>query len=172
MGAVLLLNASFEPLKVISWQRAVCLLFLDKIEILEEYDHEIRSVSIAIKAPAVVRLLSYVKAGSRVPPFSRFNIFARDGFQCQYCRKMLTSKEATLDHVLPRSHGGKTSWDNVVCCCRACNIKKGSRTPEQAKMKLLKKPVRPGWLPVLQLRLNGKYHPSWEIFLETYSKST
>ena len=172
MGAVLLLNASFEPLRVISWQRAVCLFFLDKIEVLEEYDHEIRAVSVAIKAPAVVRLLSYVKAGKRVPPFSRFNIMARDGFKCQYCTKALSTKEATLDHVVPRSKGGTTCWENMVCCCKACNIKKGSRTPEQVKMKLLKKPVRPGWLPVLQLRLNGKVHPSWETFLKAYQKST
>lgn len=165
MEAVLLLNASFEPLRVISWQRAVSLFFLEKIEVLEEYDHEIRSVSIAIKAPAVVRLLNYVKPGKRVPPFSRFNIFARDNFRCQYCGRSLSAKQATLDHVLPRSRGGKTCWENVVCCCRACNIKKGARTPEQARMKLHKVPVRPGWLPVLQLRLNGKDNPAWHIFL-------
>ncbi|MCB0319809.1 MAG: HNH endonuclease [Bdellovibrionales bacterium] len=172
MGAVLLLNASYEPLKVISWRRAITLFFSEKVEVVEEYDHEIRSVSIAIKAPAVVRLLSYVKAGKRTPPLSRFNILARDGFRCQYCGKNLSAREATLDHVIPRSKGGKTSWDNVVCCCRACNIEKGSRTPSQALMRLAQTPVRPDWLPVLQFRFNGRIHPSWETFLSAYSQSS
>lgn len=171
MGAVLLLNASYEPLRVISWQRAVTLFFSEKVEIVEEYEHEIRSVSVAIKAPAVVRLLRYVKIGRRTPPFSRFNILARDSFECQYCRESLTSKSATLDHILPRSRGGKTSWENVVCCCKSCNVTKGSRTLKEAGMKLLKKPIRPDWLPVLQIRLNGNVPNTWEIFLSSYSRS-
>lgn len=169
MGAVLLLNASFEPIKVISWQKAVCLFFTEKVEIIEEYEHEIRSVSVAIKAPAVVRLLKYVRAGERVPPFSRFNILARDGFKCQYCRVDLNVKQATLDHVIPRSKGGKTSFENVVCCCRTCNIKKGSRTPEQARMRLIREPFRPDWLPVLKFRFDGRIHPAWETFLSAFS---
>ncbi len=170
MAAVLLLNASYEPLKVISWQRAVTLFFSDKVEIVEEYSHEIRSVSLAIKAPSVVRLLSYVNIGQKSPPLSRFNIFARDGFKCQYCTKPLNTGTATLDHVLPRSKGGKTRWTNVVCCCKPCNTKKGSKTPEQAGMKLLKKPEQPHWLPVLHVKLNGRIPRSWNIFLAALTR--
>ena len=165
MQTVLLLNASYEPLKVITWQRAVTMFFLGKVEVVEEYDHQIHSVSLVIKAPAVVRLLQFVNSGRRTPPLSRANILARDNFQCQYCTRELAVKEATLDHVVPRSQGGKTSWENIVCACGACNRRKGGRTPKEARMKLLKTPVRPDWLPVLTIRLNGKIPLSWKLFL-------
>jgi 5-methylcytosine-specific restriction endonuclease McrA len=171
LQTVLLLNASYEPLKVITWQRAVTMFFLGKVEVVEEYDHQIHSVSLVIKAPAVVRLLQFVNSGRRSPPLSRTNILARDNFQCQYCSKELAVKEATLDHVLPRSQGGKTSWENIVCACGACNRKKGGRTPKEARMKLLKMPVRPDWLPVLTIRLNGKIPLSWQLFLTRDSHS-
>ena len=165
MQPVLLLNSSFEPLKVISWQRAVTMFFMGKIEVVEEYEHQIRSVSLVIKAPAVVRLLRFVKMGRKSPPLCRSNILARDNFQCQYCARDLTTREATLDHVIPRSRSGKTTWDNIVCCCAACNRKKGGRTPAEARMHLLSKPVRPDWLPVLTIRLNGNIPRSWHLFL-------
>jgi 5-methylcytosine-specific restriction endonuclease McrA len=142
------------------------MLFLGKIEILEEYEHDIRSVSVVIKAPAVVRLLRFFRPGRRSPPLSRGNILARDNFQCQYCSRELTVKEATLDHVVPRSQGGKTTWENIVCCCAACNRKKGGRTPKEARMALLSKPVRPDWLPVLHIKLHGKIPPAWHTFLQ------
>ncbi len=163
--SVLLLNSSFEPIRVISWQRAVTMFFMGKVEIVQEYEKEIRSVSLVIKAPAVVRLLRFVHLGRKSPPLCRTNILARDNFRCQYCEKELTSREATLDHVLPRIHGGKTAWENIVCCCSACNRKKGGRTPQQAHMTLMKKPVRPDWLPVLNLRFNGNIPHSWHEFL-------
>lgn len=165
MQSVLLLNTSFEPLKVISWQRAVSMFFLGKVEVLEEYEQEIRSVSLVIRAPAVVRLLSFVKIGQKAPPLSRSNILARDNFQCQYCARDLNTKEATLDHVVPRSQGGRTSWVNIVCCCSSCNRKKGGRTPVEARMALLKKPIRPDWLPVLNIKFHGKVPLSWYYFL-------
>lgn len=165
MEAVLLLNSSFEPLRVISWQKAVTMCFLGKVEVVQEYDRNIRSVSLVIKAPAVVRLLRYVRIGRRTPPLCRTNILARDGFQCQYCAKSLTSREATLDHVIPRSQGGKTTWDNVVCCCAHCNRKKGGCTPHEARMVLLSRPERPDWLPVLSFKLNGKVPSLWHSFL-------
>ena len=170
MTAVLLLNASYEPIRVISWQHAITLFFKDKVEVVEEYDHEIRSVSVAFKAPSIVRLLRYVNIGSRTPPFSRFNILARDRFQCQYCASNLTNKEATLDHIVPRSKGGKTSWENVVCCCKTCNVKKGAKTLDQIGFRLKVKPIRPDWLPVLHLRLHGNVPSSWQNFLEAYRK--
>lgn len=167
MQSVLLLNASYEPLKVISWQRAVTLFFMGKVEVVEEYDHHIRSVSLVLRAPAVVRLLQFVKIGRKSPPLCRANILARDDFECQYCGHELSSKEATLDHVVPRSQGGRTSWENIVCCCPSCNRRKGGRTPAEARMLLRKKPVKPDWLPVLNMRLNGKVPLSWQLFLRS-----
>lgn len=139
--------------------------FMGKVEIVHEYDHTIHSVSVAIKAPAVVRLLQFVRIGRRSPPLCRTNILARDGFECQYCARALSAKEATLDHVIPRSQNGKTCWENVVCCCPPCNRKKGGRTPKEARMLLLSKPVKPDWLPVLSMRLNGRIPTSWQTFL-------
>lgn len=171
MDHVLLLNASYEPLRIISWRRAVTLFFTGKVEVLEEYEHDIRSVSIVIRAPAVVRLLSFVKMGRRCPPLSRPNVLARDRFTCQYCRRGLSSREATLDHVIPKSQGGTTEWENVVTCCPTCNRKKGGRTPKQAGMPLERHPIRPDWLPVLNIRLNGNVPLSWQTFLLAYMQS-
>ena len=170
MGPVLLLSATYEPIRVISWQNAITMFFLGKVEVLEEYDHDIRSVSLVIKAPAVVRLLRFFRPGRRSPPLSRGNILARDNFTCQYCGRELTAKEATLDHVLPRSQGGRTTWENIVCCCAPCNRKKGGRTPREARMLLLSKPVKPDWLPVLHIKLHGKIPPTWHTFLQPLSK--
>ena len=171
MQAVLLLNASYEPLKVISWQRAVCLFFSGKVEIIEEYNQEIRSVSIIIKAPAVVRLLEYVKLGIKKPALSRTNILARDGFRCQYCLKELNYKNATLDHIIPRSKGGKASWQNLVCCCAKCNRKKGNSSLEQVKMKLAKTPIRPEWLPVIRINIKEDVPTKWSAFIEAFTRN-
>jgi 5-methylcytosine-specific restriction endonuclease McrA len=141
------------------------MFFMGKVEVVDEYEHDIRSVSLIIRAPAVVRLLEYIKIGRKSPPLCRSNILARDNLECQYCLKQLTSKEATLDHVVPRSQGGKTSWENVVCSCAGCNRKKGGRTPAQAKMYLNKKPLKPSWLPVINMRFHGKIPRSWQTFL-------
>lgn len=165
MQSVLLLNSSFEPLKVIPWQRAITLVFCGKVEIVEEYDHHIRSVSLAFKAPAVVRLLKFAKIGRRDPPLCRTNVLARDDFECQYCGVELTSKEATLDHVVPRSKGGKTTWQNLVVACGFCNRKKGGRTPSEARMPLRKAPVKPSWLPVLSVKFKGNVPIAWSTFL-------
>ena len=165
MQTVLLLNASYEPLKVITWQKAVTMFFLGKVEVVEESDREVHSISLVIRVPAVVRLLKFAKIGRRSPPLSRINILARDNFTCQYCAKPQTVKEATLDHVKPRSQGGKTSWENIVCCCAHCNRKKGGRTPQEAKMLLLTTPRKPDWLPILTMRFNGGIPKAWQLFL-------
>jgi len=165
MRAALLLNASYEPLKVISWQKAVTLFLSGKVEVVEEYEDNIRSVSFVIKAPAVVRLLRFVKMGQRKPPLTRLNVIARDRFQCQYCGDELSPRDATLDHVKPRSQGGTTTWTNVVTCCSSCNRRKGGRTPREARMALLNTPVQPDWLPVLRFRLNENVPESWLNFL-------
>lgn len=142
------------------------MFFMGKVEVIEEYDHDIRSVSLIIKAPAVVRLLKFVRLGKKSPPLCRSNVLARDNFQCQYCERVLSSKEATLDHVHPRSQGGKTCWENIVCCCSGCNRKKGGRTPEQARMHLKRRPEKPTWLPVLNIRFHGKIPEPWHTFLD------
>lgn len=165
MKATLLLNASFEPLHVISWQKAVTLSFLGKVEIVDEYEDEIHSVAICLKVPAVVRLLNYVGFVKKQPPFSRLNLLIRDEHACQYCRKELNTKSLTIDHILPKSQGGQTTWENIVAACNPCNRKKGGRTPEQANMKLAKAPRKPEWLPVISLRLNKTLPHSWTLFL-------
>lgn len=148
----LLLNATYEPLRVISWQRAVILWFEEKVEVLEEYnDFDLTSVSITIKCPAVVRLLSYVSSKKHRVKFSRVNVFARDNYTCQYCGKQPGTSQLTYDHVLPRSKGGKTVWENIATCCIGCNSRKADRTPAGARMVLLSKPIKPDWSPRTKL---------------------
>ncbi len=149
----LVLDQSYQPHRVISWQRAICMFFEDKIEILEEYDEDIRSVSITIKMPAVVRLLRKVRRKKRPIRFSRVNVALRDDYSCQYCGDSLPLKKLTYDHVVPRSRGGATNWENIVMCCYPCNDRKGSKTPEQAGMKLRKVPIKPKYLPAIVFRL-------------------
>ena len=140
MEATLLLNSSFEPLKVISWQRAITLLFAGKVEVVEEYSREIHSVTFSLKLPSVLRLLKYVRVKkNRIIRFSRANIYARDHHRCQYCGNVRRSDELTFDHVIPVSRGGGKSWDNIVTACIECNRKKGGKTPRQARMGLVKK---------------------------------
>lgn len=143
------------------------MFFLGKVEVVEEYEDDIRSVSLVIKAPAVVRLLRYFRAGRKSPPLTRGNILARDNFTCQYCSKELSPREATLDHVIPRAQSGRTTWENIVCACGGCNRKKGGRTPKEARMILLTKPHRPDWLPVLNIKLHGNIPKPWFGFLTT-----
>lgn len=147
----LLLTPWFAPHQVISWQTAVTLSFLGKVEVLETYDDEVRSPSVVIRAPAVVRLKRHPGTRRRGVKFSRTNVFARDGFRCQYCATELAAGELTYDHVVPRVQGGKTTWENIVAACYGCNAKKRDRTPEQAGMTLLRRPVRPKSLPAVPI---------------------
>ena len=166
MEKTLLLNITYEPLRVITWQKAITLLTLGKVEVIEEYDREVHSVSFAIKLPAVVRLLRWVKWREKPVKFSRRNIYVRDHGKCQYCGKALSHQEITYDHVIPKSQGGKTSWENVVTCCLKCNGKKGGRTPQQAGMALLNVPKRPKWNMTVRLTIGIKQTPeSWRDYL-------
>ena len=166
MEQVLLLNITFEPLKVINWKKAIVMLTLGKVEVIEEYTREIHSVSFAIKLPAVVRLLRFVKRPKTPVRFSRQNIYIRDNHRCQYCGKRLAPDELTWDHILPRASGGKTEWKNVVTCCIKCNRKKGGRVPSEASMSLVKKPSIPKWLPILKITLHFKHTPqSWRDYI-------
>lgn len=144
----LVLNASYEPVARVPWQRAITLLFSGKVEVVEEYDNRtVRSVSFELKMPSVVRFLRYLKRRKPVVRFSRENVYARDEGRCQYCRRPVTRAEATYDHVVPRAQGGHTCWENIVISCVGCNQRKGGRTPEQARMALTKPPVKPSRLP-------------------------
>lgn len=150
----LVLDQGYQPHRIISWQRAVTLLFAGKVEVVEEYDEDIRSVTITIKMPAVVRLLRAVRGKKRAVKFSRINVATRDDFRCQYCSERKVLRKLTYDHVVPRSQGGRTTWDNIVMACYECNEAKGDRTPQQAGMRLRKQPAKPKWLPVVAFRID------------------
>ncbi len=142
------------------------MLVLEKVEMVRHYDHMLRSMSWSLKLPAVVRLVSYVRRHRIRIAFSRRNVFLRDKHQCQYCSKKMSAHELTCDHVIPRSKGGNTSWDNLVAACPPCNRKKRDRTPEQAKMKLLTSPARPEVLPPFYNRMEKERAPEpWRDFL-------
>ena len=166
MEQVLLLNISYEPLKIIDWKKAITMLCLGKVEVIEESSHEIHSVSFTIKLPSVVRLLKMVKRNKSPVKFSRQNIYARDRYKCQYCGERFQSEELTYDHILPKSRGGKTEWENIVTCCVECNRKKGGRTPQEASMKLIRKPVCPAWVPAARITIGFREVPqSWRDYL-------
>jgi 5-methylcytosine-specific restriction endonuclease McrA len=162
----LVLSQAYEPVKVISWRRALTLLTLGKVEVLEEHDWSIRTVTVVIKAPAVVRLLRTFRRRKQVVKFSRVNIYARDKYACQYCREKKPIAELTYDHVVPRRFGGRTTWTNIVTACQACNLRKGARTPVQAGMPLRAAPVRPDWVPAVAITVSLHSAPdAWRDYL-------
>ena len=166
MERTLVLTQSYEPLKVISWQRAITLLTLGKVEVIEEYDRDIHSTRLVFKCPAVIRLLNAFKRHKKPVKFSRVNIFARDHYKCQYCGTRGKLADLTYDHVTPTCQGGKTVWKNIVTACYDCNARKRDRTPQQANMKLLCKPVQPRWVPAMTIRINQKHAPdAWASYL-------
>ena len=148
MMRTLLLTPWMAPQKVIPWERAVVLVVLGKVDVLEQYDEAIRSPSLELRTPAVVRLKKAGRATKQSVRFSRINVYTRDGFRCQYCGEKKEMRELNYDHVVPRHRGGKTAWENIVTSCYACNDRKGSRTPEEAGMTLRRKPFKPSSLPV------------------------
>ena len=165
----LVLNAdhrplSYFPLSLWCWQDSVKAVFLERVNILKEYDRVIRSPNIEMRIPSVVCLKTYIRP-ARNPAFTRFNVFLRDSFECQYCGD---PEDLTFDHVIPRSKGGRTTWDNVVTACAPCNLAKGGRSPKQSNMHLRMAPHRP---TVNELRSNGRrfppnyLHESWADYL-------
>lgn len=169
MAHALVLNASFEPLHIVSWQRALQLLFQGKVEVVEESEQEVRTVRVTIRVPAVLRLLKYVPNRERknIIRFSRANVFVRDQNHCQYCGKKYPKSALTLDHVTPIVQGGRKCWENIVSACKPCNQRKGGRTPQQAGVQLIRKPQRPTWLPTATLQLGFSVTPaSWKIYLK------
>ncbi|MCM2396220.1 HNH endonuclease [Rhizobium sp. S95] len=165
----LVLNAdyrplSYYPLSLWSWQDAIKAVFLDRVNIIAEYDQSVCSPSFSMRLPSVVSLKTYVQP-TRNPAFTRFNVFLRDKFECQYCG---SEDDLTFDHVIPRAHGGETTWENVVAACSPCNLRKGSKLPKQASMFPAQKPYRPS---VQDLHNNGRLfppnylHDSWVDYL-------
>lgn len=172
MESVLLLNASFEPIRVIDWRRALTLLFSGKVEVLEEYSREIRSVSLTVQLPAVVRLHKLIRIKPGGVKFSRQNIYARDRYECQYCGATPPPRELTYDHVIPRARGGLTDWDNIVTCCIACNRRKGGKLLESSGMRLRRQPHKPGWGPYMMFTVGFRHPPeSWRYYLTLYSRT-
>lgn len=162
----LMVDAGYAPIGILPWQRAIQMLFLGKVEVISEYDAEVRSTYLVIKIPAVVRLLGKVRRKKKPVKFSRINIYGRDNYTCQYCGERLPIGDLTYDHVLPRSMGGKTEWNNIVSCCTDCNQAKSNRTPEQAKMKLIRKPIQPVDLPSIVIPISRTNVPdAWREFL-------
>ncbi|ASG19816.1 HNH endonuclease [Nitrospirillum amazonense] len=168
----LVLNADFRPLSYFplslwSWQDTVKAVFLDRVNIISVYDRVVRSPTAEIRIPSVISLKEYIPA-TRRPAFTRFNVFLRDHFCCQYCGEPFPTQELTFDHVIPRSRGGRTTWDNVVTSCSACNLAKGNRLPHVCGMIPLSPPFQP---TVFQLQENGRafppnfLHESWRDFL-------
>jgi 5-methylcytosine-specific restriction endonuclease McrA len=168
----LVLNADFRPLSYYplslwSWQETVKAVFLDRVNIISEYDRVVRSPGFQMKLPSVISLKDFVPS-TRRPAFTRFNVFLRDRFLCQYCGGGFPTQELTFDHVLPRSKGGRTTWENVVTACGACNLRKGNRTPHECGMPPKTRPFQP---TAYHLQENGRsfppnfLHQSWRDFL-------
>ncbi len=162
MGRALVLNATYEPLSIVSSRRAVVLVLRQKADMVEPGDGDWRSARMSLPVPAVIRLRTFVKVPyARRVPLNRKAVFARDRGRCQYCRKAAEN----LDHVVPRSRGGTHTWENVVAACRRCNTRKGNRTPSESGLSLQRAPTAPrrhGWVLVT---VGGAPHPSWQRYL-------
>ena len=168
----LVLNADFRPLSYFplslwSWQDAVRAVFRDRVNTVAEYDRVVRSPSFEMRLPSVISLKEYVHLDRR-PAFTRFNVFLRDRFVCQYCAGGFPSEELTFDHLIPRSRGGRTTWDNVITACQGCNLRKGDRLPKECGLLPIREPEQP---TTYQLQENGRafppnfLHESWNDFL-------
>lgn len=165
MNSVLLLNASYEPLKVIDWKKAMTLILLDKAEIVEARpDCLVRSARQTFCLPSVAKLKNMARWRRQHMRFSRTNVFRRDDFTCQYCTKRFRMADLSLDHVIPRSKGGRTKWTNIVTACKPCNGAKEDRTPSQAGMKLAREPFVPRWFDGV-LNSKAQHVESWRVYL-------
>lgn len=192
-ASVLVLNRLYMAIHVVSVRRAFTLLCKELAEVVHidddgmwnSYDFEswrdisalkmdfkephsdwIRTVTFEIQVPRIIRLHRYDRIPKQPVKFNRRNVFARDENRCQYCGKRFPTNELTLDHVLPRSQGGQTTWENIVCACVDCNVKKGGRTPEQAHLRMVKRPVRPKTSPAINIKLGSAKYQSWKAFLD------
>jgi 5-methylcytosine-specific restriction endonuclease McrA len=166
----LLLTAWYFPIRALHWQDAVKMIYEETVDVLVEYDEELRSPSVTWQMPAVVRLRRNIKRVKLGVKFSRVNVYQRDRFTCQYCSQKKAFGELTYDHMVPRSRGGQTRFENIVTACKSCNARKGSLTCDQAGMFPLKTPVHPQALPlVAPLVHRGPVPPEWEPYLLPYT---
>jgi 5-methylcytosine-specific restriction endonuclease McrA len=191
-ASVLVLNRLYLAIHIVNVRRAFGLLFREAAEVihLEEgrfanHDFEswreiselraslkqphedwIRAVNFEIQVPRVIRLLSFDRLPNQKLHLSRRSVLARDAHCCQYCGRQFPAQQLSLDHVIPRSRGGMTTWENVVCACLRCNVKKGGRTPKEARMTLVRRPVRPRQNPILILKLGNPKYESWRTWLD------
>lgn len=163
---VLVLNASYEPINICAARRALILVLKGVASAEELTLQNVSSARSATRLPSVIRLLEYRRIPHQSRALSRKNIMMRDRYTCQYCHKITPSGELTLDHVIPRSRAGETAWENLVACCHRCNNRKGSRTPEEAGMKLLR-PPRPFSMHTSRhlMRLHGNSDDQWKKYL-------
>lgn len=193
-ASVLALNRAYAPVHVVSVRRAFTLLFKGQAEVVHiedgqymtfdfdgwrdiceakfaledftEWDDWIRTVNFAVQVPRVVRLLDYDRMPRNMVKFNRRNVFLRDENRCQYCGKKFGANHLSLDHVMPRSRGGPSTWENIVCACLRCNVRKGGRTPQEAGMKLFRSPSKPARNPTLALQLSSRKYTAWHNFLD------
>lgn len=166
----LILNSDWTPLNFVSSIRALNLLFKGRAEIIEVdgpsiWEEGIRTSTKSFQAPATIRLLSRVKQRWTTPRFRKVALFNRDDWRCQYCGIFLEKSTISIDHVIPRCRGGETSWKNCVSSCMKCNVKKGSKTPAEAGMRLIKLPIDPQIKHFWETR-TIKWHPDWRFFFE------
>lgn len=148
---ILVLNADYQPLNVTTLRRGFNLVYTGKAEVIKYGDESIVTERKDYKRPLVIRLIRYVSIPFKTVPLSRFNVFRRDGYACGYCK---STNNLTIDHVLPKSRGGKNTWENLVTCCKKCNTKKDNRTPKEADMKLLVELKRPSYVEFI-VKING-----------------
>lgn len=190
--SVLVLNRSFVAVQVTNVRRAIALLFRELAEVVHIEEGQfaaysfaswrelsavrssfrapeqdwIRAVGFDLQAPRVIRLMRCDRGPRQGLRFNRRNIFARDENVCQYCGRHFPTSELSLDHVVPRSRGGDTSWENIVCACVACNVRKGGRTPQEARMNLIRLPAKPRRSPLLAVKLGNPKYASWKSFVD------
>ncbi len=161
---MLVLNVTYEPLSVIPVARAIHLLLANRAELIEASDAVMRSANLQLPVPVVIRLLNYVRVPHNLPlPLSRRALLLRDNFTCQYCGIQPGRENLTIDHVIPRSRGGRTEWENVVAACAPCNRRKGNKTPDEANMKLDQPPHRPRFWAMALLTMSN--NEAWRKYL-------
>lgn len=166
---VLVLNATYEPLSLVSVRRAIILLLREKAELVEATEQMLRSSRLSMPVPLVIRLTYYVRLPQRRVPPTRNGVMLRDAYTCQYCGAMPGRDQLTVDHVVPRSRGGVRSWQNLVTACKPCNHRKGNRTPEEAKMRLRRKPFEPTYMALVLLS-NPTAASRWEALVNRASQ--
>ena len=185
---VLVLNRLWQAVNVCSVRRALTLLFQGQAQVVldggdgsfqtygfrewrdlsqkEAHPESIHAISFKIRVPRVILLMVFDQLPAKEVKFTRHNIFERDKNTCQYCGRVLERKDLNLDHVVPRDRGGPTTWENIVCSCIPCNTRKGNRTPQEAGLRLVRKPRRPKWRPFLHVQLGFPAHDTWRHFID------